>query len=188
MDFHSRFATDFLCILHELQRELKGLGREGVLIGQLHIDVMRAVVGVFFEKFVEFLGVARGDIANDDEAVFVGQFFELRCGCRCKAVESGLLDGADFFFPRTIRFWRLGIGRATTWPRSCEVWEGFLFSLVFASVGESEFGDAGLVEVAETFSHHAVVLLFGCLGEREIETLLMGEGEGDAAVFRRVGA
>ena len=68
-----------------------------------------------------------------------------------------------------------------------EVWVEFL-CLIFASVGESEFSDARFVEVAETFCNHAVVLLLGGLGEREVEALLMGEGEGDAAVLRRVGA
>jgi hypothetical protein len=68
-----------------------------------------------------------------------------------------------------------------------EVWVGFL-CLIFASVGESEFSDARFVEVAETFCNHAVVLLLGGFGKREIEALLVGEGESDAAVLSRVGA
>ena len=68
-----------------------------------------------------------------------------------------------------------------------KAWVRFL-CLFFASAGESECSDTGLVEVAETFGNHAVVLFLGSLGKRKVEALLMGERERDAAVLRRVGA
>ena len=48
---------------------------------------------------------------------------------------------------------------------------------------EGEFGDAGFVEVAEAFGDHAVVLVFGCARERQIETEFAREFERDPAVF-----
>ena len=57
-----------------------------------------------------------------------------------------------------------------------------------ASAGECELCDAGFVEVAESFSNHAVELLLGSLSQREIEAIFMGEGKRDATVLRSVGA
>jgi hypothetical protein len=37
------------------------------------------------------------------------------------------------------------------------------------AIFEGELGDAGFVEVAETFGDHAVVLFLGGAGERQIE-------------------
>ena len=41
---------------------------------------------------------------------------------------------------------------------------------MFAAIVKREFGDAGFVEVAETFGDHAVVLFLGGARERQIET------------------
>ena len=46
-----------------------------------------------------------------------------------------------------------------------------------------QFGDAGLVQVAQTVGHHEVVLLFGRSGQREHEALRFAELKGDAGVL-----
>ena len=51
------------------------------------------------------------------------------------------------------------------------------------AVFERELGDAGFVEVAETFGDHAVVLFLGGARERQIETEIARELENDPAVF-----
>lgn len=51
------------------------------------------------------------------------------------------------------------------------------------AVRESEFGDAGFIELAEAGFGHFGVLLPGGFGEGEVEALGFGEGEGDAGIF-----
>ena len=54
------------------------------------------------------------------------------------------------------------------------------------SIFESELGDSRFVELAQTFRDHALILVFGRLGQWEIKTELTPEVECDAAVFRGV--
>ena len=46
---------------------------------------------------------------------------------------------------------------------------------MFVAIFEGEFGDAGLVEFAEAFGDHAVVLFLCRLRERQIETEIARE-------------
>jgi hypothetical protein len=48
---------------------------------------------------------------------------------------------------------------------------------------ERELGDAGFVEISEAFGDHAVVLFFCTARQRQIETQIVREFEGNAAVF-----
>src|SRR5713101_1996477 len=50
---------------------------------------------------------------------------------------------------------------------------------MFMSTFEREFGDAGFVELAQTFRDHALVLLLGRTRKRQIETELTRELERD---------
>jgi hypothetical protein len=74
------------------------------------------------------------------------------------------------------------INRISKLPKMVGLWLSFP-----ASAGEGEFSDAGFVEVTESFRNHAVKLVLGGFGEREMEAFFMGEGERDAAVLRGVG-
>ena len=51
------------------------------------------------------------------------------------------------------------------------------------AIFERELGDAGFVELTETFGDHAVVLFLCRARERQIETEIAREFERDAAVF-----
>ena len=55
------------------------------------------------------------------------------------------------------------------------------------SIFKGQLGDAGFVQLAQTFCDHPVVLLFGHARQRKIKTEISREIERDAAVFRRVG-
>ncbi len=55
---------------------------------------------------------------------------------------------------------------------------------MFVAILERELGDAGFVEISEAFGDHAVVLFFCTARQRQIETQIVREFEGNAAVFR----
>src|SRR5438552_2288332 len=54
---------------------------------------------------------------------------------------------------------------------------------MFVAIFEGELGDAGLVEFAQSFSYHAVVLFFRGAGEWQIEPEFARQIQGNAAVF-----
>src|SRR5712691_4550936 len=54
------------------------------------------------------------------------------------------------------------------------------------STFEGKLGDAGLVQLAQTFRDHALVLFLGRAREQKLETELTRKFERDAAVFGRV--
>ena len=54
---------------------------------------------------------------------------------------------------------------------------------MFVAIFEGELGDAGFVEIAEGFGHHPVVLFLCGAREWQIETQIVCEFEGNAAVF-----
>src|SRR5438094_6100110 len=67
--------------------------------------------------------------------------------------------------------------------RYCELTDHVSLLLALVPSLERELGDAGLIEFAQAFFDHAVILLLGGRGEWQIEPFLFGQIECDAGVL-----